>query len=97
MASDITYIENTYPLLVKTIADLTDETSKVIISHELRKLHELEFYSLLKENNFNIQRVINYTVVIIFKIINYFDFEKGVTRRFRRDLSKSRHSCVYNY
>ena len=56
VASDITYIEHTYPLLVKTISDLTDANSKVIIAHELRKLHELDFYTLLKEQ-FNIQRV----------------------------------------
>ena len=56
LGSDITYILDSFEDLIITLSDLTNPSSVVLISHELRKHEETSFYKMASQF-FNITRV----------------------------------------
>eukprot|EP00741_Cyanophora_paradoxa_P021993 tig00021432_g21230.t1 len=56
LVADCLYYVESHPLLVKSLLDLTTATSTVLISHELRKAEELNFYKMLMQH-FTVEQV----------------------------------------
>ena len=59
VAADTIYIIDTFPCLIKTLKDLTNSSSVIYLSHELRKQSELNFYVQAKEAGFTVKQVRN--------------------------------------
>ena len=50
LAADVVYIEETFPLLIKSLCDLSNADTSVLLSCKYRYKRDLKFFELLKDS-----------------------------------------------